>query len=125
VNEHPAEVIIFLVGLVVGIAATLFVVLSRRRTWMVVEVLLHGWSAAAWFIASTAAKPSEYLPLIPCANLALLAYSATRLFDRASRARALRLGQELGLDPDRIEEALAGRVKSAPRTAMPKGGVPG
>jgi hypothetical protein len=93
VNEHPAEVIIFLVGLVVGIAATLFVVLSRRRTWMVVEVLLHGWSAAAWFIASTAAKPSEYLPLIPCANLALLAYSATRLFDRASRARALRLGR--------------------------------
>ncbi len=108
-----------------GIAATLFVVLSRLRAWMVVELLMHGWSAAAWFIASTAAKPSEYLPLVPCANLALVAYSVTRLFDRASRARALRLGQELGLDPNTVEDALAGRVKSARPTATPKGGVPG
>jgi hypothetical protein len=126
VDEHPATVIIFLVGLVVGITATLFVVSSRLRAWMIVELLMHGWSAAAWFIASAAAKPSEYLPLIACANFALLAYSVTRLFDRASRARALQLGQELGLDPDTVEEALAGRVKSATRyAATPRGGVPG
>jgi hypothetical protein len=125
VDEHPATVIVFLVGLVVAVAATLFVILSRGRAWMVVEVLMHGWSAAAWFIASGAAKPSQYLPLIGCANFALLAYSMSRFFDRASRARALRLGQELGLDPAKVEEALAGRVKSAPRAVMPRGGVPG
>jgi hypothetical protein len=126
VDEYPTQVIIFLVGLVVGIAATLFVVLTRRRAWMVVELLLHGWSAAAWFIASAAAKPSEYLPLVLCANCALLAYSLTRVFDRASRARAMRLGQELGLDPYTVEDALAGRVNSAAvPTATPKGGVPG
>ena len=101
------------IGAVLSIGfATFWVLTTRGITWIMGEVPLHILSLLAWVLATqsndsvmrlAAAKWQSGLLM---ANLGLVAYSLTRLLDRASRTRAMQLGEEIGMDAKTMERLL-------------------
>jgi hypothetical protein len=122
-------VLAFVVCLVVGILGPLFVVSTTGRWWWVMQGLLHLWSAGVWVLTNQGANlpfpVSDFEPILPWANWALLACSLTRVFNRPSLARAYYLGHLLGVDEDTVDDYLAGQADRMPVPGTPRpAGVP-
>src|ERR1700687_5338435 len=89
-----------------------FVLTTRRKTWIIVELLLLVVPVLVWLLASRSENPAisqsagRWLSCLVFQNLALTAFSLTRCFDRAGYARAIQLGAELGVDAETVEELL-------------------
>jgi len=107
-----------LAAFAVGMWASMFVISTRWRWWWAVEVLLHLWSAGFLILCNPGANlpfpMSDFTPILPWANWALLACNLSRVFDRPSLARAYYLGQLLGVDEDTIDDYLAGKMGTRP-----------
>jgi hypothetical protein len=117
VDSHPAQAQAFLGGLLGAIVATGVVLLSRSWAWVWAEGLIHAGSVWVWVVATRpvagklALQHREYLawlPVLLVGNIALAAYSLSRLFDRASQARAIELGKVFGLDAGEVQRRLEG-----------------
>jgi hypothetical protein len=94
--------------------AFFFVLVSSKRSVYLVLAGLIAASLTAWFACQYAVKENpafgvihegnlSQLPTLLIANLAAFLYTLTRLFDRASYDRALRMADELGLERNVIE----------------------
>jgi hypothetical protein len=103
-----------LVATAVICAAFFFVLVSSKRSVYLVLAGLIAASLTAWFACQYAVKENpafgvihegnlSQLPTLLVANLAAFLYTLTRLLDRASYDRALRMADELGLERNVIE----------------------
>jgi hypothetical protein len=114
--KDALEMICFFGPAVAGMGLTLYVIKTRSRWWVPVQVAMLVVSGALWLIlaqreqtdpawAATAAKYPENKFVLAVANLALLVVSAARRWSVASPERALELIVNLDLSPE-ISELL-------------------
>jgi hypothetical protein len=104
-----------------GAFGTFFVLMTRHAMWIPIALALHASSLGLLIFAS---QPGNFLLRVSAekwtsaliiANVALVVYSLTRLWDRASHARAVELAESLGIDAATLDDLLQGTPKQRRR----------